>query len=395
MAVRRLDHMELYRLAASAKRLGDLLRRRRRVQPVGTERDQQRPRRNAAECLRERSAAVLPRDIEICQRARGVEVGVGVEAPDERVGLVAQVVLDLELRFGDRVADVVGELQPPAELVAQRQLGQVGDVADHARHPQAGIGRTACAVVVAALPGRVAHDRGTRDRVPGQSLRVEGVRAGDRHEGIDLIRKQDRPLERLHPAERASGYRRKPLDAECGQERALGPYHVRNGDHGEVRPVRLSGGRVGRCGPRRPAAAAEQVRGHDEEAVSVECLARADHPVPPAEALAGRAVAIFGREPVARALCGSRLGEARRVGVAAERMAHQDDVVPPGREGTVGLVRHANRVQLPPAVEPHRLRQVEVTRFHRADRAGRKRRGWLCHGDYGNSAWTVYCQPSL
>ena len=31
----------------------------------------------------------------------------------------AQVALDLELRFGDRVADVVGELQPPAELCSE------------------------------------------------------------------------------------------------------------------------------------------------------------------------------------------------------------------------------------------------------------------------------------
>ena len=46
--------------------------------------------------------------------------------------------------------------------------------------------------------------------------------------------------------------------------------------------------------------------------------------------LPGRAVAILGPEPVARALFGRRLREARRVGVAAERVADQDDVVAPG-----------------------------------------------------------------
>jgi hypothetical protein len=65
-----------------------------------------------------------------------------------------------------------------------------------------------------------------------------------------------------------------------------------------------------------------------KRSVSKPC--RADHPVPPAEPLAGRAVAILGPEPVARALFGRRLREAGRVGVAAERMAHQDDVVAPG-----------------------------------------------------------------
>ena len=67
----------------------------------------------------ERAAAVLPREIEVGQRPRRVEVGVGVEALDEAVRLMAQVALDLELGIGERVADVVRELQPPAELVVR------------------------------------------------------------------------------------------------------------------------------------------------------------------------------------------------------------------------------------------------------------------------------------
>ena len=63
--------------------------------------------------------AVLAREIEVRQRPRRVEVGVGVEPPDERVGLMPQVALDLELRLRQREADVVGELQSPAELVAE------------------------------------------------------------------------------------------------------------------------------------------------------------------------------------------------------------------------------------------------------------------------------------
>ena len=88
------------------------------------------------------------------------------------------------------------------------------------------------------------------------------------------------------PAERAAGHRREPLDPELVEERALGSHHVRDGDHREVRAVRPAGRRVERRRPRRPAAAAEQVRGDDEVAVGVERLAGADHPVPPAEPLA-------------------------------------------------------------------------------------------------------------
>jgi hypothetical protein len=198
-------------------------------------------------------------------------------------------------------------------------------------------------------------------------LRLEGVRAGDGHDGVDLIGEQDRPLERLHPAERAAGHGREPLDAELVQERALGPHHVRDRDHREAGPVGRARRRVVRRGPGRAPAAAEQVGGDDEEAVGVERLARADHPVPPAERLARRPVAVVGREPVAGALGRRRLGEAGRVGVPAERVAHQDDVVALRREGAVGLVGHPDRVQLPAAVERDRRGQVEVLGFDRAD----------------------------
>src|SRR6202042_531709 len=214
------------------------------------------------------------------------------------------------------------------------------------------------------------------------------------HDGVDLIGEQDRPLQGLHPAERASGYRREPLYAELAEKRPLGPDHVRHGDHREVRSVRPAGRRIDRRRPRRPAAAAEQVGGDDEEAIGVERLTGADHPVPPAERLAGRAVAILGREPVAGAFFGGGLRETGRVSVAAERMADQDDVVTPGRQIPVGLVRHPDRVQLPPAVEPDRLGQGGGLCFDRARRAGRERRGWLRHGGYRSLPWSRYCQAS-
>ena len=78
-------------------------------------------RGHVAERVRELAAAVLPREVEVGQRPRRVEIGVGVEALDEGVRLVPQVALDLELGLGQRVADVVGELQPPAELVVERR----------------------------------------------------------------------------------------------------------------------------------------------------------------------------------------------------------------------------------------------------------------------------------
>ena len=180
VAVRRLDHVELDVLAGRAQRRRQLLGSRRRIEPVGAERDEQRSRRHVAHRVGELAAAVLPREVEVGQRPRRVEIGVRVEALDEGVRLVAQVALDLELGLGERVADVVGELQPPAELVAERLRREIRDVADHARDAHARVRRAAGAVVVAALPVGIGGDGVARDRVPGDALRLQRVRARDR-----------------------------------------------------------------------------------------------------------------------------------------------------------------------------------------------------------------------
>jgi hypothetical protein len=57
------------------------------------------------------------------------------------------------------------------------------------------------------------------------------------------------------------------------------------------------------------------------------------------------------------------------MGVAAERVTDQNDVVAFGREITVGLVGHPDRVQLSSTVEWHRAGQVEILRVDAADRA--------------------------
>ena len=243
-------------------------------------------------------------------------------------------------------------------------------MADHARDAHAAVGPAPGAVVVTALPVRVGRDRVARDRVPRDALRLDRVGAGDRDDRVDLIGVEDRPLERLHAAERSARNGREPLDAELVEERALRPHHVGDGDDGEVRPVRLAGRRVDGRRPGRPAAPSEQVRGDDEVAVGVERLAGADHAVPPAEPLAAGTVTVFGAEAVAGALLGRRLREARGVRVAAQRVTDEDHVVACRRERPVRLVGDPDRMQLAPAVEPERTRKVEVLRLDRADRPG-------------------------
>ena len=238
---------------------------------------------------------------------------------------------------------------------------------DHPRDAHAGVGRRAGAVVVAALPGRVAHDRLPRDRVPGHALRLQGVGAGDRHDRVDLVGEHDRPLEA--PASRRASRRRPPPAARSRAHRR-NARSVRTMSAtvitGKSGPYGSPGRRVERRRSGRPAAAAEQVGGDDEVAVGVERLAGADHPVPPAEPLAGCAVAVLGAEPVAGALRRAA-SSAKPAAWASPLSAWQTriDVVALRRERAVGLVGDANGVQLPPAVERHRRRQVEVAASRR------------------------------
>ncbi len=143
---------------------------------------------------------MLPGEVEVCERARRVQVGVGVEATHERVRLMAEIAFDLELGLGQRVAKVIGELQPPPELIRQPLGRQVGDVADHASDTHSR-DRAVPVVVVPAIPGGIAHDRLPGDRVPGKPLGLKRMGAGDCDDGVDLVRERHRPLECLHPSE--------------------------------------------------------------------------------------------------------------------------------------------------------------------------------------------------
>ena len=239
VAVRRLDDVQLDVLAERAKRAGHLLGPGRRIQPVRAERDQERPGRHPAKRVDEASLSVLSRQIEVGQRPRRIEVGVRIEALHERLGLMPKVVFDLEFRLAQRVADVVSELQPPAELVAQRPGRQIRDVADHPRDAHARVGLATAAVVVAALPRGVGHDGVPGNRVPRDALRQQRVRAGNRDNGIHLIGIQDGPLERLHAAERSARDGGKPLDPKLVEKGPLGTHHVGHGNHGK-RPDRTA-----------------------------------------------------------------------------------------------------------------------------------------------------------
>src|SRR5688572_17561776 len=99
-------------------------------------------------------------------------------------------------------------------------------MADHAGHAHSRVRGATGAVVVAILPVWISHDGAARDRVPGDTLWLKRMRAGDGHDRVDLIGVRDRPLERLHAAERASGDGAQPGYPQLAQERKIGRAHV-------------------------------------------------------------------------------------------------------------------------------------------------------------------------
>ena len=89
--------------------------------------------------------------------------------------------------------------------------------------------------VAAAAPARVGVDRlplrlGEGD-APGRVARGDG----DRRDGVDALGKEQRPLEHLHPAERAADDEPQAPDAERVEQGGLDAHDVADGDGGEVR----------------------------------------------------------------------------------------------------------------------------------------------------------------
>ena len=280
-----------------------------------------------------------------------------------------EVALDLELRRREHVADVVGELQPPPELLAERGGGKIRHVSEHASDAHSRRGRPAGAIIMPLLPVRIRRDGVAGDGIPRDALRLECVGARDGNDRVHLIAVEYGPFERLHPAQGTAGNGSQPRDSQLVQQCPFGPHHVGDRDDRKVGAVGPSSRRIGGRGPCGPSAPAQQVRADDEKLVRVERLPWANHAVPPAEPATETGIPFFGPKAVPGAFRGGRRGEPRCMGVAAERMAHQNHVVTRRREPAVGLVGNPDGIQLPSAVERERFRELEELRGNRPNRA--------------------------
>ncbi|CAE6960098.1 conserved protein of unknown function [Ectopseudomonas oleovorans] len=260
--------------------------------PVGGEGHQAEIRLGHGQGLRQ-VAILCGGRVEVVQRLGHQQVGVGVEAAGELLALVAQVALDLELDAVEVVVELLA-LQATAEFLAHGVIGQVGDVADHARQHQAALGNHALLLEMAAMELRVGEDGLARHFVEGDVLRRQLGCRGDGQAVTHALRVADGPLHGLHATEAATDHGGPALDAELVGQTCLAVHPVFHGHHREVGAVGLAGGRVGAAGAGGTVAAAEVVEADDEELAGVDGLAGADAAVPPAGFAVVRAVVAGG-----------------------------------------------------------------------------------------------------
>ena len=287
--------------------------------PVAGEGDRQDLRRVALQLLLD---ALLVEGGEVVHGPGEVEVAERVEAAEEVGALVVEIVLDLEVRSEARLCP----LDPAcaAKLVRERLFREVGDVGHHPGHRQPDVRPAAALVVSPALEVRVTHDRLAGDGREGDVHCAKAGAGTDRQAELHRQRVVDRPLQRLHAAERAAERGVELLDPKLRQEAPVNGVEVADAEHRELKAVALAGRRVDRRRAGRPLAAAKQVRRDHEELLGVNRLAGADQPVPPAAPL--RIAMVTGG-----------------VGVAGQCVADEDRIIALFTQLTVRFIRDLNR----------------------------------------------------
>ena len=224
-------------------------------------------------------------------------------------------------------------MQAPPEFLGKARFRQIGDMRRHPRHRQPGI-RSLAAIIIAALPVRIGHDRLSSDFLKGDVLRGHGRRSRDAQHAARYfwpVRSEAQPL---HSTHRAANDSIEAVDPQRLQQRNLRADHVADGDDREAH-------RIGRAVRRRTArpgrahAAAQHIGADDEEAVGIDRQARPDHAVPPA------------------GLAGDRM-RAGDMLVAAGRVADQNGVVARRAQRAIGLIGNLHELEALPAVERQR-----------------------------------------
>ena len=286
------------------------------IQPIRFNCGNKAFRRHGRQGLPQRPAS--PRDVVPGQRLGEDQIGVGVEAVHQLVGLVVQVAfhrVSAPLRGEYGTERVLGALRVAAEPVLQFRFGTVRDVGNPSGQAEPGQ-RRHTVVVVAAAEVRIQPDGGQLGLGKGDLLRRARRRGRNHCTTFNPGRLGHRPFKRPRSPERTAEDGMPGPDAEKVGQPGFGTHRITDGDQGKARPpgqaLRIKRGRAGGT-----VAAAQHVRRHYEKAVRVHGFPRPHQVIPPAG---------FVRIPL------------RHMGAAGEGVRNEDGVTGIGIKPAPGFV---------------------------------------------------------
>ncbi len=196
-----------------------------RKPPVGRERQHQKAALCGAEG-RHRVVTVFTGQVEEIQCLCHQNIGVGVEAAGKLATLVAQVTLYLEFRDLLLTQLEAAGTQVATELVGHGIVGQIGDVAYHARQRQP-LGRQCVVRQVVAL-GEVGVGLYSLagDLVEGNILGAQAQRGSDHDTVAQALRIKQCPAHGLHATQAAPDHGGPAVDTQQVREAGLAVHPV-------------------------------------------------------------------------------------------------------------------------------------------------------------------------
>src|SRR3546814_10242921 len=115
----------------------------------------------------------------------------------------------------------IARLQPTPELLRQARFGQIRDVRGHAGDGQAGGGRVAYVVIIAATPTGIGHDRLPPALMKSDVLGTVTSGGGDVNGRLHPVGKEAGPTQYLHSTHGTANDCPHPFDTHIVQQHRL------------------------------------------------------------------------------------------------------------------------------------------------------------------------------
>ena len=226
--------------------------------------------------------------IEIIKRSGDNQISVGIEIACKLLALIAQIRFDFKFDIECIPISLIriAIAQKAAKALCHHIVGQVSDVANHARHLQSAPWHHRSVVKTPAVKLRIGDDRTPCDFIKRDVLRRQLRCGGNTNAMRQALGIEQAPCKRLHTAKTTPHHRSKTRYAKPVGKPCLGVYPILDREHRKVGAPCLGCGRIDRHWSGRTKTAPKVIDTHDEKSLCVDRLTWPNHVVPPAR-LAG------------------------------------------------------------------------------------------------------------